>query len=85
MKREEAWMAQYVELRAWVEEHHHYPQEHCRLRNWCRRNIKLRNKGLLEEWKTKLLDEVEALRTHEHTGGRRRNTVSDPSFFDLES
>lgn len=78
MKRNEAWMLRCAELKAWVEVHHHYPQENGRLRNWCRYNIKLRNKGLLDEWKVKLIGEVEALRTHEHTGGRRKS-IEDES------
>lgn len=74
MTRDEQWLQKYNELKAWVEVHHHYPPEHTLLHNWIRRNIKQRNKGELPEWKCELLSKAELLRTHEHTGGRRKKT-----------
>lgn len=76
MTRDETWLKKLEELRTWVEEHHHYPPEHTLLHNWVRRNIKLRNKGDLPQWKCELLSTVDALRTHEHTGGRRKKTFA---------
>lgn len=77
MKRDDTWLQNYNELKAWVEVHHHYPPEHTRQHNWIRRNIKQRNKGELPDWKAKLLSEIESLRTHEHTGGRRKKADND--------
>lgn len=63
MIRDEAWLKNYNELKAWVEVHHHYPPEHTNLHSWTRRNIKQRNKGELPEWKVKMLCEVESMVT----------------------
>ena len=79
MTRDEQWLQNYNELKAWLEVHHHYPPEHTQLHNWIRRNIKQRNKSLLPEWKADLILSLENLRTHEHTGGRKKKDSS--SFF----
>lgn len=80
MTRDEIWLKKFEELKNWMEVHHHYPPEHTILHNWIRRNIKLRNKGELAEWKCELLSAVESLRTHEHTGGRKKKKGPTPSL-----
>lgn len=81
MTREESWLKQYNELKAWVEEHHHYPPRHTKAYNFYRYNVKLKNKGELDENKSRLWDEIDSLRTHEHTGGRRKKVSLNPSLF----
>lgn len=74
-KSDQNWMEQYNELHQWVKKHHHYPPKHTLLYNWVRYNVKLRNKGKLAQWKVELFDAVDAMRTHEHTGGRKKKVI----------
>lgn len=71
MKREENWNLHYKELKAHVKKYGHYPPRDTALYNWCRYNVKLKNKGLLDARKTNLLDKVDAMR-------KQRTVVSKP-------
>lgn len=67
------------ELRAYVDEHHHFPNKHTSLLNqikYIRRKI---NQGTLEDWKKEMFLEIAAMRgLEEHTGGRtKKEIVSD--------
>lgn len=62
MKREENWLQNYKLLRAYVRRYGHYPKRDTQLYNWCRYNTKLKNKGMLDEKKTQLLDIVADMR-----------------------
>lgn len=64
------------ELRAYVEEHHHFPVRHTTLNNQIRYVRKKINVGTLEEWKQKMFTEIADMRAKdEHTGGRKRKAV----------
>lgn len=61
------------ELRAYVQEHHHFPNKHTNLLSkvkYVRRKI---NEGAIEDWKKALFIEIAEMRDmEEHTGGRRK-------------
>lgn len=66
MKREKAWMQHYEELKAHVAKFGHYPKRDTKLYNWCRYNVKLKNKGKLSDEKVKLMDVVDSMRLPNH-------------------
>lgn len=76
MTNDERWYAFINELRAYIEEHHHCPNKHCRLYNaqkYYRRKMK---EGKLTQDKARVLEEVLNLRhMDEHTGGRKKRIV----------
>lgn len=80
-KNEENWLLHYNELKAHIMEHHRLPQKtvlegRSKLHWWKYQQMK-RKEGKLTEEQCQLLDELMEIRTHEHTGGRRK-TLSDP-------
>ena len=61
------------ELRAYVEEHKHFPNKHTNLLSRVKYTRKKIKEGKLEEWKLKMFMEIADMRaSHEHTGGRRK-------------
>ena len=50
MTHEESWNAFIDELRAYVQEHHHFPNKHTRLLSKVKYTRKKINDGSLEEW-----------------------------------
>lgn len=72
-RNEEKWMMHYEELKAYVEEHHHFPVRHTTLNNWIRYVRKKIKAGTLPEEHKQLFEELAASRwMDEHTGGRRK-------------
>lgn len=60
------------ELRAYVEEHHLFPQKHSRLSHKIKYTRKKINEGTLEEWKRVMFEEIAGMRDLSiHTGGRK--------------
>ena len=66
------------ELRIYMSENQHLPNNYTRLLNkikFVRRTI---NWGTLEEWKLKMFLEIEEMRDmDEHTGGRKKKVQDD--------
>lgn len=66
------------ELRIYMSENQHLPNNYTRLLNkikFVRRKI---NRGTLEEWKLKMFLEIEEMRDmDEHTGGRKKKVQDD--------
>lgn len=61
------------ELRAYVEEHHLFPDKHTRLSHKVKYTRKKINEGTLEEWKRVMFEEIAGMRDLRiHTGGRRK-------------
>lgn len=61
------------ELRAYVEEHHLFPDKHTRLSHKIKYTRKKINEGTLEEWKRVMFEEIANARDLSiHTGGRRK-------------
>lgn len=71
-KNEDNWLAKYTALRDHVEAHGHLTDRHTQLNHWWKYQKKKRKEGKLTEEQERLLDELMGLRTHEHTGGRRK-------------
>ena len=71
-KNEENWMKHYEELKAYVEEHHLFPDKHTRLSHKIKYTRKKINEGTLEEWKRVMFEEIAGMRDLMiHTGGRK--------------
>ena len=71
-KNDENWMKHYEELKAYVEEHHLFPDKHTRLSHKIKYTRKKINEGTLEEWKRVLFEEIAEMRDLSlHTGGRK--------------
>ena len=62
MTHEESWNAFIDELRAYVQEHHHFPNKHTRLLSKVKYTRKKINDGTLEEWKKEQFLEVAKMR-----------------------
>lgn len=62
------------ELRAYVEEHHLFPQKHSRLSHKVKYTRKKINEGTLEEWKRVMFEEIADMRDLSiHTGRRKKS------------
>lgn len=73
-KNDQNFMAFCDELRAYVEEHHLFPDKHTRLSHKIKYTRKKINEGTLEAKKSKELEAVLSLRSNEHTGGRKKKS-----------
>ena len=61
------------ELRAYVEEHHLFPQKHSRLSHKIKYTRKKINEDALEDWKQVMFGEIADMRDLSiHTGGRKK-------------
>lgn len=73
MTNEERWVVFIDELRAYVEEYHHFPNKHTSMLNAIKYTRKKIREGTLEERKVEQFREIEGMRwMEEHTGGRRK-------------
>ena len=74
-KNDENFIAFCDELRAYVEEHHLFPDKHTRLSHKIKYTRKKINEGTQEEWKREMFEEIAEIRDLTiHTGGRKRET-----------
>lgn len=74
-KNDENFIAFCDELRAYVKEHHLFPDKHTRLSHKIKYTRKKINEGALEEWKQAMFEEIANSRDLSiHTGGRRKRT-----------
>ena len=72
-KNDENFIAFCDELRAYVKEHHLFPDKHTRLSHKIKYTRKKINEGALEEWKQAMFEEIANSRDLSiHTGGRRK-------------
>ena len=74
-KNEENWLRNYEALKAHVLETGHFCDKHTRLCNWVkfqRKSIKART---MPEEQMRLFQELEGMRSGEHTGGRKKSTI----------
>lgn len=74
-KNDQNFIAFCDELRAYVQEHHLFPQKHSRLSHKVKYTLKKINEGTLEDWKRVVFEEIAEMRVVIHTGGRRKKTV----------
>lgn len=72
MDNQERWNLNYEALKAHVLETGHFPNKHDKRLNWYKYNAKLIKQGELSPEREQMIHEVEAMRSGEHTGGRRK-------------
>ena len=74
-EKDAVWRANYEALKRYVLERGHLPDKHVvenrALLNWAKYNRKKIKAGTLEADKVQLFEELLALRSNEHTGGRK--------------
>lgn len=93
MMPEDKWNEFIEELQAYIQVHHHLPDKHRvenrRLLNQVKYFRKKMKEGTMDPERAKLLTEVLATRTNEHTGGRRKKsapkTETSESLFPVET
>ena len=77
-KNDQAWKNNYEALRSYVLERGHLPHkgvvENRALLNWAKYNRKKIKEGSLSAERQRLFEELMAIRSNEHTGGRRPKT-----------
>lgn len=72
-KNDENFIAFCDELRAYVEEHKHFPNKHANLLSRVKYTRKKINEGKLENWKREMFEEIASSRDLSiHTGGRKK-------------
>lgn len=73
-KNDENFIAFCDELRAYVEEHRHFPNKHTNLLSRVKYTRKKIKEGTLEDWKQVIFEEISEMRDLTiHTGGRLRH------------
>lgn len=80
-KNEEKWLANYETLKAHVLEAGHFPNKHDKRLNWAKFQMKKIKAGTLEPERQRLFEELMAMRSGEHTGGRRKAADKGLSAF----
>ena len=77
-KNDENFIAFCNELRAYVGEHHLFPDKHTRLSHKIKYTRKKINDGTLEEWKRVMFEEIANSRDLSiYTGGRKRKSDNE--------
>lgn len=76
MNNEDRWMANYEALKAYIDEHGHLPDKNVvENRGLLSKDMYLRKKikaGTAEDWMVERFEEILAMRSNEHTGGRKK-------------
>ena len=79
-EKDAVWRENYEALKRYVLERGHLPDKHVvenrALLNWVKYNRKKIKAGTLEADKVQLFEELLALRSNEHTGGRKPKNAS---------
>lgn len=79
-KNDENFIAFCNELRAYVEEHHLFPDKHCRMSHKIKYTRKKIKAGTLEDWKREMFEEIERSRDLSiHCGGRKKASHGNAS------
>ena len=78
-KSEENWITNYEALKTYIDEHHHLPDKHKvenrGLLNFSKYTRKKIKEGTLDEEKRVMFEALLAIRSAEHTGGRRKASL----------
>ena len=79
-EKDAVWWENYEALKRYVLERGHLPDKHVAenraLLNWAKYNRKKIKAGTLDADKVQLFEELLALRSNEHTGGRKPKNAS---------
>ena len=81
MTNNERWICFISELRAYVEEHHHFPNKHTSMLNAIQYTRKKIREGTLEEWKVEQFREIEGMRELWNSGFREMRKLWIPGHF----
>lgn len=77
-KNEIKWMENYEALKAYILQRGHLPDKHVvenrALLSWAKYKRKKIKEGTLDEEKREMFESTLAIRSNEHTGGRRKKT-----------
>lgn len=76
-KNDDKWNANYEALKAHVLETGHFPNKHDKRLNWAKFQMKKIKVGTMEPERQRLFEELMAMRSGEHTGGRRKASHDD--------
>ena len=71
-KNEENWLANYEARKAHVLETGHFPNKHDKRLNWAKFQMKKIKAGTMEPERQRLFEELMAMRSGQHTGGRKK-------------
>lgn len=71
-KNEENWLANYEALKAHVLETGHFLNKHDKHLNWAKFQMKKVKAGMLDPERQRLFVELMAMRSGQHTGGRKK-------------
>ena len=66
------WQANFEALKSHVAQTGHFPNKHTKLNNWCRYQRKRIKGGTMPADQKALFKALEAKRSGEHTGGRKK-------------
>ena len=88
-EKDAVWWGNYEALKRYVLERGHLPDKHVvenrALLNWAKYNRKKIKAGTLESDKVQLFEALLALRSNEHTGGRKPKNTSLRSTDSLDT
>lgn len=80
-------MNNYNQLKEYILKRGHLPNKHVEanrnLLSWAKYNRKKIKSGTLEEWKAKLFLTLLDMRSHEHTGGRKKRLPDNELKVDM--
>lgn len=76
-KNEEKWLANYETLKPHVLETGHFPNKHNKRLNWAKFQMKKIKVRTIEPERQRLYEELMAMRSGEHTGGRRKKEINE--------
>lgn len=76
-KNEENWYANYEALKAYVLETSHFPNKHDKRLNWAKFQMKKIKAGTMEPERQRLFEELMAMRSGQHIGGRRKKEINE--------
>ena len=75
-KNNQKWRSNYEALKAHVLETGHFPNKHNKRLNWAKFQMKKIKVGTMDPERQRLFEELMALRSGQHTGGRKKASPS---------
>lgn len=76
-RNEDNWFEKYNALCDHVVQYGHLTERYSQLNHWWKYQKKKRKEEKLTEEQMQFLDEIMGMKTHEHTGGRKKKQESE--------
>ena len=76
-KNEDNWLANFEVLKAHVLDTGHFPNKHDKRLNWAKFQMKKIKVGTMDPERQRLFEELMAMRSGLHTGGRKKASPSE--------